>query len=84
MCTINEREILIRFPKDHTLAPVKSGLAKSNPGYEKACRLSPCGNSWSILVTAYMIGSVLAESGFLSRPPTAEEVVNRDTEHLFT
>ena len=75
MCTMNGREQLLGFPKDHTLAAVKSGVAKSNPGYEKACRLSLSGNSWSVPATAFQIGSLLAEWGFLTRPPTVEEVV---------
>jgi hypothetical protein len=81
---MNEREQLLGFPKDHTLAAVKSGVAKSNPGYEKACRLSLCGNSWSVPATAFQIGSLLSEWGFLTRPPTVEEVVFRDTSHLLT
>ena len=72
------------FPRDHTLAAVKSGLAKSNPGYELACRLSLCGNSWAVPVTALLIGSVLAEWGFFIRAPTVEEVVHRQTSHLIT
>ena len=84
MCTINERELLLGFPRDHTLAAVKSGVAKSNPGYELACRLSLCGNSWAVPGTAFLIGSVLAEWGFLRRAPTVEEVVHRNTSHLLT
>ena len=63
---------------------VKSGLARSSPGYEKACRLSLSGNSWSVPATAFQIVSLLAEWGFLTRAPTVEEVVNRDMAQLLT
>ena len=82
MCTMNEREQLWAFPKDHAFAAVKSGAAKSNPGFEKACRLSLCGNSWSVPAAAFQIGSLLAGWGFLTCPPTVEEVAHCDTAHL--
>ena len=82
MATMNEREDLLGFPRDHTLPAVKSGAAKSSPGLERAVRLSLCGNTWSVPATAFQLGSLFAEWGIFSRPPTVEEVVTRQTSHL--
>ena len=79
MATPREREALMGFGRDHTLPALKSGEAKSDPGRELGVRLSMCGNSWSIPATAYLLSGVLHEWGYLSRRPTPEEVVTRDT-----
>ena len=82
MATPREREALMGFARDHTMPALASGDAKHNPTLEMGVRLSLLGNSWSVPSTAFLLSRVLAEWGYLTRCPTVEEVVFRDTAKL--
>ena len=82
MVSAQEREVLMGFPRDHTLPATRSREAKANPREEAAVRMSLVGNSWSVPVTAFLLSRILAEWGFLVRAPSAREVSERDTKHF--
>lgn len=84
MATPREREALLGFARHHTLPALKSGEAKADPTRELGVRLSLLGNSWSIPSTSFLLSRVLKEWGYLSRCPSVQEVVERDTAKLIT
>ena len=71
---IQEREVILGFPVDYTFQCHK----KSEHGKlaHEDCRLTLLGNSWSVVVVAWLIGCLVHLLGFCDSVST-QEIVNR-------
>ena len=79
-CAWNARRSVDVGPaRDHTMPALSSGDAKHDPTLEMGVRLCLLGNPWSVPNGAFLLSRVLAEGGNLTRCPTIEEVVFRNT-----
>ena len=74
-----QQSVDVGSARDRTMPALSSGDAKHDPTLEVGIRLSFLGNSWSVPNGAFLLGRVFAEEGDLTRCPTIEEVVFRNT-----
>ena len=66
--SVTERELLLRFRRDHTLAGFRSKQRKEKEAVTDV-RLSMVGNSFHCGVVAYLLGWTFKEQGFLETEP---------------
>ena len=74
-----QQSVDVGSARDHTMPALSSGDAKHDPTLEIGVRLSLLGNSWSVPNGAFLLSRVFAEGEDLTRCPTIEEVVFRNT-----
>ncbi len=77
-----ERERLLRFPKHYLLAATPSSWDKSNKWAVQVQKNSLLGNTMDCLVVAKLLGDLAFELGYLSYPPTIEEIREGKVAHL--
>ncbi len=69
LATAGERERLMHFPDNYTIAAVPSSMYKIAPHSAFVTRVSLLGNSMDCLPTACLLGRLAGAAGYLSRPP---------------
>ena len=71
---IQEREVIMGFPKDYTHNCVPKGEQGSQTHLDT--RLTLLGNSWNVTVVAWLLSQLGADRG-INRPLSVEEIVER-------
>ena len=68
VASAEERELLMGFPRHHTLPALPSGQMKADPFRAFAVRASLMGNSFQVRVVTMLLSHLACELGFLPRP----------------
>ena len=80
LATPGERERLIHFPDNYTIAAVPNSMYKIAPHSAFVTRVSLWENTLDYLLSEWLLGRLAGAAGYLSAPPTFEELIKGDVE----
>ena len=82
IASVAERGRLLHFPDYYLEAATPSALRKYDTQKEFSTKASLLGNSMDVWIVALVAGQALADWGYLTRPPTMDEIRQDDVEKL--
>ena len=71
-----EREVMMFFPKNYTVAATASSLEKTNPQAMFDARASLLGNTMEILTMSWVLSRLAVKLGYLHQTPTMSEIAH--------